>query len=312
MQYGISVIVPTYNEEKYIGMAIDSILGELKNAHIPYEIIVVDNLSSDSTASIVSTYPVTHLTCNKKGSPSATRNLGAEKAQYEILCFVDGDCLVTPNWFQQVITALKDPSVGAYGGPALSPENGNWIETTWAPTAIKSFVVNKSVLPGANFSLHAKLFKQLNGFDMNLTTAEDDDLSNRIMHLGLNVVSDSAHPVIHLGYPKSLLEIFKKQIWHGSSQLKAHGLFGDKMVVLTSMWLVAIFAMLFLGIISTTIFYITLLFVLACPMIIAKKRTKNFKYVKNSTLFKSYIISWFFLAGRSVGLIAEIVKRVKP
>lgn len=311
MEYGISVIVPTYNEEKYIGRCITSILAELKNIHIPNEVIVVDNLSSDTTASIIEHFPIIHLTCDKKGSPSATRNLGANNARYEILCFIDGDCLVTPNWFQQVIIALENASIGAYGGPALSPEDGNWVETTWAPTAIKPFVINKSALPGANFSLRRNLFHQLGGFDANLTTAEDDDLSKRILQLGVNVVSDSNHPVIHLGYPKSLLDIFKKQIWHGSSQLKAHGLLGDKMVILTTLWIAAILMGFIAAAFSKTFLLACTLFVFACPMIVAKKRIHNFRDKRAIILLNSYVISWLFLAGRSVGLITEAFKRVK-
>lgn len=311
MECGISVIVPTYNEENYIGRSIQSILNELTNIDIPYEVIVVDNLSSDLTASIIGAYPVTHLTCHQKGSPSATRNLGAEKAKYEILCFIDGDCLVTPNWFQQVITALKDPKIGAYGGPALSPEDGNWIETTWAPTAIKSFLVHKSALPGANFSLSNALFKQIQGFNVALTTAEDDDLANRIIRLGLDVTSDSDHPVIHLGYPKTLLEIFNKQVWHGSSQLKAHGLFGDKMVILTIIWLLAVVGIFSTGFFSSILFYGSIFVSLLCPFVVAKKRITNFKKVSLFTLFKSYIISLFFLAGRSIGLLTEVFGRLR-
>ena len=309
MQNSISIIIPTYNEAKYIGKCLDSIFVALKDTHIPHEIIVVNNLSTDNTEDIVKAYPVNYLISSKKGNPSATRNLGASKAQYDILCFIDGDCLVTADWFHQILKSFEDEMVGAYGGPALSPENGNWIERTWAPTQIKPFLLTKSALPGANFSIRRKLFNDLNGFNESLITAEDDDLARRVMQHKFNSVSDSNHPVIHLGYPQSLAEIYKKQIWHGSSQLKAHGLTGDKMVLLTIVWLSAFAVLIPSFYISNVVFYLGILTITLCPLLVAFKRLEKFLQYTHLTLVRAYIICWFFLSGRAHGLIKEITSR---
>jgi glycosyltransferase involved in cell wall biosynthesis len=309
MRNGISIIIPTYNEQNYIGLSIDSIIKQMSQAKLPYEIIVVDNLSTDNTAQIVAQYPVTYLACPIKGSPSATRNLGARQAKYDTFCFIDGDCLVIDNWLEQITNAFANPSVGAYGGPALSPQQGNWIEKAWAPTAIKPYLNRKSALPGANFCIRVELFSALNGFDETLTTAEDDDLSKRIIASGYEVVADSNHPVIHLGYPKTLLDIYKKQIWHGSSQLKAHGLLGDKMVIMTMAWAASAIGLI-LALLANPFFaiFFSIIF-LSCPLLVAVKRTSKFNVSKTLLIPRAYLISFYFLAGRTVGLLKEAISR---
>lgn len=311
MNMELSIIVPTYNEEKYIGQCLESIINEFKNTKLTYELIVVDNCSTDKTIEIARKFPAKILINRKRGNPSASRNLGALNAKYAVLCFVDGDCLITEEWSTQIFETFANEKVGAYGGPALSPANGNWIETAWAPTSIKPFLKSYATLPGANFSIRKSLFQQLGGFNEELITAEDDDLSKRTILSKMNVISDSKHAVIHLGYPKTLKEILKKQIWHGSSQLKAHGIFGDKMVMLTLVWLISIFGLPFSIHLHIAIFSINLSIIMLCPLLVAKKRMAIFQNSSAGLLLKSYIISWSFLAGRSIGLISETLKRAK-
>lgn len=309
MPNGISVVIPTYNEEAFIAKTIDAILYELSTCKIPYEIIVVDNCSTDSTESIVTKLPVMYLRCEKQGNPSATRNTGAQLAQFELLCFIDGDCLVTPGWVNRIIQAFTDPDVAAFGGPALSPENGNWIEKSWAPITLKSYTNEYSSLPGANFCIRKSTFEKLQGFDENLITAEDDDLSKRVINTGKKSIATSLHPVIHLGYPKTLFDIYKKQIWHGSSQLKAHGLFGDKMVIMTILWSLSIACLPIAFIIHVSLAVVCLVIFLSCPLLIAIKRTNNFDVPKIPLITKAYLISFYFLAGRAIGMVKEARSR---
>lgn len=306
MNNGISIILPTYNEGTFIARVLDRILAIAETSNIETEIIVVDNMSTDDTVSIVSRYPVTLLTSTKKGSPSTSRNLGASKAKFDILYFVDGDCLIHENALTVLCNHFQTIEFGAYGGPVLSPEDGNWVERTWAPTALKPYRRSNAVLPGANFAVSAKLFKLINGFDESLVSAEDDELSTRIKAKGYDVISDSEIAVIHLGYPKTLLGIFQKQIWHGSSQLKAHGLFGDKIVTLTLLWIIAITLLPISLLFSPLLTLPFLSFTLIAPLLIALKRTQSYPNRSIGLIAKTYLICCSFLAGRSVGLITEV------
>lgn len=309
---GISFIVPTFNEEKYIERCLRAIVDEIALSDAPCEIIVVDNLSQDKTLEIASKFDVSIYKCDSQGNPSSTRNLGAKKSKYSILSFVDGDCLITKNWISRLINHYKAHHNGAYGGPVLSPADGNWIERSWAPTVVQSYTLKNVSLAGGNFSICRSLFFELNGFDESLITAEDDDLSKKVISKNYLVTNDSNHPVIHLGYPKTFLEIYKKQIWHGTSQLKAHGIFGDKVVLLTIAWIVCatlLFASVFFLKIEPILFFLFCL--LLAPLFIAFKRYKKFKNRSIFSFIKMYLICWPFLAGRVVGLINEIARNRK-
>lgn len=307
MKSGISIIIPAKNEERYIGRCLARIESLLSSQPVDYEVILVDNMSTDNTIEVASGFDIQTLSCNK-GSPSAARNMGAQSAEYEILAFIDGDCLITPGWLDRILDAFSSADVGAYGGPALSPEDGNWIERSWSPTAIKDFVRSHSALPGANFTIRQDIFVDLSGFDESLITAEDDDFSRRVVAAGYKCISDSNHAVIHLGYPKSIFEIFKKQVWHSSSQIRAHGLFNDRMVILTALWAFSIPTLIIFSAAGLWLMAV-LIFAFLCfaPALIAIKRhtiTKN----RSLLLFvRAYLIAWPFLMGRCVGLCKEIV-----
>lgn len=310
MTFGISFIIPTFNEELYIGRCLETITNQMAISSFPTELIVVDNESSDKTVAIACLYTKTILYNTSKRCPAITRNIGARQAKYSILCFIDGDCLISDGWIARIADSFSNEKIGALGGPILSPQAGNWIETTWAPPVqTKKEVVYNAVLSGANFSIRKDLFNLLGGFDEQLISAEDDVLSKNVIGNGFLIRFDGSHSVIHLGYPKSLSEIFKKQIWHGSTQMQAHGILGDKVVFLTIMYLVLF--LYFLGSIITfnylsAIFSVILIFIAPMFLVYGRFKKNNFKGVL--LYLKMYVICVAFLNGRTVGLIKEINK----
>jgi glycosyltransferase involved in cell wall biosynthesis len=99
----ISVIIPAYDEEAYLGPCLES----LKNQSFSeFELIVVDNNSSDGTARIARAYTDRILFCPRRGISSA-RNFGATHAAGDILCFIDADGIVSRNWIQRVALAFS-------------------------------------------------------------------------------------------------------------------------------------------------------------------------------------------------------------
>lgn len=308
---GVSFVIPTFNEEKYIAQCLQVISDEIARSDLPCEIILVDNSSTDRTIEIASKFDITIYKCTTKGNPGSTRNLGAKNARYSILSFVDGDCLISKNWVSRLIEYYRNDLHGAYGGPILSPAEGNWVEKTWAPTSIRRYIHKNTSLAGGNFSIRRLCFLELHGFNENLQTAEDDDLSRRIIKAGYLVMNDSNHPVIHLGYPKDLYQIFKKQVWHGTSQLKAHGALGDKIVLLTIIWIFSIALMVLLLALNTKFFLAFAANIFIIPFFIAFKRLLKFEKKSLVSYLRMYLICWPFLAGRAVGLIKEVINFAK-
>lgn len=90
----ISVIIPTFNREKYLGEAIESIL---EQDYQPIEIIVVDDGSTDNTKALISTFPTVKYVYQENSGQAAARNQGIAISKGEYLAFLDSDDLWIPG-----------------------------------------------------------------------------------------------------------------------------------------------------------------------------------------------------------------------
>jgi glycosyltransferase involved in cell wall biosynthesis len=123
----ISVVVPFYNARHHLERCV---VGLLRQNYPPsrYEIIMVDNNSTDHSTEIVQRYPEIRLLLEPKQGAYAARNRGVAAAEGRILAFTDADCVPAPDWLEKMDAALSLPGVEvAQGGrlfardvPALS------------------------------------------------------------------------------------------------------------------------------------------------------------------------------------------------
>jgi len=130
----VSIIVAAYNAEKTIEKCLNSLL----NLDYPnYEIIVVDNNSSDNTAKIVKKYAektkkVIYLFEKKKGWPAA-RNKGIKYSKAEIVANMDSDCFATRDWLKILVKELlSDPKIGGVVGKTKVEEGKTLAEKYYA------------------------------------------------------------------------------------------------------------------------------------------------------------------------------------
>lgn len=125
-----SFIIPAYNEEAYLSACIQSIRRSTENQSWNYEIIVVDNNSTDDTRSVARDEGAT-VVFEPKNQISRARNRGASEASGKYLIFVDADSQVNPNLLQSTQRALIDRN--AVGGGALIEFQENvpeWVENS--------------------------------------------------------------------------------------------------------------------------------------------------------------------------------------
>src|SRR3989304_6820795 len=111
----VSVIVPAHNAQDNIAKLISSLLDQSYPKNL-YEIIVVDNNSSDKTKEIATKSPIKVLEERKIQSSYAARNTGIKSARGEVFAFIDSDCTATINWIEEGIKALNSNSADLAGG----------------------------------------------------------------------------------------------------------------------------------------------------------------------------------------------------
>ncbi|MDI6892000.1 MAG: glycosyltransferase [Actinomycetota bacterium] len=122
----ISLVIPAYNEEKYLGRTLASVLGAVefyeRERGGDVEVIVVDNNSTDKTAEVARRFGVRITPFKAKNQMAAVRNAGVKLAQGEILTFLDADSLVSKNVFVCVDEVLGSGEIIG-GGVDIRPDS---------------------------------------------------------------------------------------------------------------------------------------------------------------------------------------------
>ena len=193
----VSVIVPAYNEEKTIAKTIDSILS---STYQTFEILVVDDGSTDATASVVESYAKNdkriHLLSKPNGGKSSALNLGFEKAKSEIIVTIDADTMFFPNTLLELVKPFGDASVDAVCG---NVEVGNVHNLLTGFQALEYITTQNfdrrafeslnciSVVPGAAGAWRRDKVLSLGGYT-NDTLTEDADMTLRLLRAGGKIV----------------------------------------------------------------------------------------------------------------------------
>ncbi|HTY91680.1 MAG TPA: glycosyltransferase [Methanocella sp.] len=207
----ISIIIPTYNEEKYIGTCLKSL--ECQEYPGNYEVIVSDGSSTDNTVAIAQEH-ADRVIVDCKDTIAYGRQVGTHAARYSVLAFTDADTYIPPDWLGKLASSLGDRRVVGVHGKLL-PLDGNRFENDFCNYVLPPYSqfmvdINKPSVPGSNFAVRKKAFNKVKGFNTKLVTAEDVDLCNRIKRLGKfaynpdAVVYVSTRRVRQWGYLKML------------------------------------------------------------------------------------------------------------
>lgn len=184
----VSVIIPTYNCERYIAQAVESVLNQ---TYTDYEIIVIDDGSTDSTRQVLAPYDdlIRYVYQENQGAAIA-RNYGCQLAQGEFLAFLDADDLFLPNKLAaQVACFDADQSLDmVQTGWRLVNERGETLSdvTIWdyAPELnLEAWVLYKMVRPSA-MMLRRQWWEKVGGFDHRYPPTEDLDFVLRLSLMG--------------------------------------------------------------------------------------------------------------------------------
>ena len=124
-----SVIVPVYNGAELMPRCLDT-LAEQTWTHDDYEVVVVDDGSTDNTAAVVTDWCARHpdvctvLVRQDNAGPAVARNHGAATARATLVFFTDADCAPERDWLEEMAHAFADPDVAGAKGAYLSDQTG--------------------------------------------------------------------------------------------------------------------------------------------------------------------------------------------
>jgi glycosyltransferase involved in cell wall biosynthesis len=105
----VSVVIPAYNAARTIGECLTALAAQTVPPSV-YEVIVVDDGSSDDTAAIAEQHGARVLRQANRG-PAAARNRGVDAARGEVILFTDADCAPAADWIEQMLAPLDDPQI---------------------------------------------------------------------------------------------------------------------------------------------------------------------------------------------------------
>jgi len=104
---GISIIIPAYNEEKYLSATLTALHLAAKQISLPTEIIVVDNASTDRTSEVAGAYGA-KVVRHEIRNISAVRNRGIEEARHNLIVAIDADCIAPVDTFYEILKFMDD------------------------------------------------------------------------------------------------------------------------------------------------------------------------------------------------------------
>lgn len=181
----ISIVIPAYNEEKFLPRTLTSL--QKQTFKLPYEIIVVDNGSTDNTAKIAKKYGAQVIFEPRRGTSYAC-NTGFLHAKGKIIARTDADTLIPSDWLQKMWNAFaKDKKCIAVGGPTYPVETHWWENVFYFPTTFLGMYIFKLFRKGFlyfNVAVRREAFAKVNGFDTRLRFGEDTDFCLRLKKVG--------------------------------------------------------------------------------------------------------------------------------
>ena len=179
----ISVVIPAHNEERYLGACLQA-LREQTYPRSRFEVIVVDNASTDATARIARKFGAL-VVREPRRSIGRARQRGARVAQGEILASTDADTIVPPDWLQRIALAFeRDHELGAIFGPFRYGDGTAfervflWYLNLGLMMGLQA--LGKSCFSGNNYAVRREAFWKIGGHNVSLPAAEDVDLSWRL------------------------------------------------------------------------------------------------------------------------------------
>lgn len=215
----ISIVIPVYNEEKNISALIESIL---EQSFKKYELIIVDDKSTDNTIQIIKKFKnkqIKLIQLEKNSGPAKARNIGAQNAKYQIILFLDSDVIVHKDVLEKVSNFFKQnkEAISLIGIYSKNPVNKGFTPKFKALLDYYIFAGKKletvtSFEPRCG-AVKKQAFTETGGFDTRFRGAdvEDYEFGYRLLEKGPIYIDTSIQVDHNFPYLKILFKNFSKR-----------------------------------------------------------------------------------------------------
>jgi GT2 family glycosyltransferase len=215
----VSVVLCSFNGGRTIGECLRG-LEELE--YPSYEVIVIDDGSSDDTAAIARGFDCRVISTEQRGLSNA-RNTGLKAATGEIVAYLDDDAYPDPQWLTYLAATFKSTEHAGIGGPNIAPPGDGFVaeavdRSPGNPTHVLLTDREAEHIPGCNMAFRKECLEAIGGFDPFYQVAGDDvDVCWRLRQEGWTLGYSPAAMVWH-HRRKSIRAYWKQQIGYGKAE----------------------------------------------------------------------------------------------
>lgn len=178
----ISVVIPAYNEEKLIGRCVKAVSTQTLPRE-DYEILVVDNNSTDKTAEIAKSLGARVLFYDKAQGFAYAKQYGSSQAGADIIAYTDADSIPDTEWLATIAKIMENPKYHCIGGSVFAADGNPFIKILFyyydLLAQINQFF-GISLIWSPNMSVRKRAFEQIGGWNLRMRTSEDWDFIVRI------------------------------------------------------------------------------------------------------------------------------------
>lgn len=240
----VTVIVITYNRAARLAGALDSLLHQETDGDLDFEILVVDDGSTDQTAALVQdlartiSRPSLRYVRQDNAGIASARNLGVAKARGSWLAFFDDDQVASPRWLVELYRTAQEQGLQCVGGPVTLklPESASFAPGPKTRGILGEKLMSglgrrspKNVFGSGNILVHRSLVQKVGGFDPAMPKGSDTDFFWKIDKIGASMGVAPLALIYHV-IPESRLQMsylrrlcFKTGVSSADIQLKHEG-----------------------------------------------------------------------------------------
>jgi len=217
----VTVIVPAYNEARVLD---DAIAALLALEYPTYEVIIVDDGSTDDTTSVARRWEgrsgnaAVRVLTKANGGKATALNTGIAHAKYGFVLCMDADSWIEPQTLHAVMHHFADPSVGAVAGNVKIINREHWLTRLQAleyieglnmPRRAQGFIGAVNIVPGPVGVFRIEALEEVGGYDID-TFAEDADLTLKLITAGWKIIYEDSAVTWTQG-PTNMLDLIQQR-----------------------------------------------------------------------------------------------------